>query len=55
MFAKVLITLLKTTLVLGVVVLLDDMLADSLPNALYSLLPAWVWLLPLKAPHETPA
>lgn len=39
-------TLLSTTLVIGSVVLLNDILYDKLPAVVMSFLPTWVWLLP---------
>lgn len=46
MILKLTLATLKTALVLGAVVLLDDMMADTLPKAVYGLLPVWCWLLP---------
>lgn len=51
MFAKAAIATLKSALVLGAVILLDDMLCDKLPPWLMSFLPTWVWLLPLNGDH----
>ncbi len=44
---------LKITLVLGSVVLLDDIMHDKIPPNLATLLPAWVWLLPTRGFMET--
>lgn len=46
MLLKLTLATLKTALVLGAVLLLDDILHDKLPPALAVFLPAWVWLLP---------
>lgn len=46
MVLSITLATLKTALVLGAVVLLDDMMADTLPKAVYGLLPVWCWLLP---------
>lgn len=43
---RITLALLKTALVLGAVVLLDDIIHDKLPLHLATFLPAWVWLLP---------
>lgn len=37
---------LKAAVVIGAVLLLDDVMSDALPKAIYSFLPAWCWLLP---------
>jgi hypothetical protein len=46
MILRLTLAILKTTLVLASVVLLDDIMHDKLPTNLASLMPAWVWLLP---------
>lgn len=48
MILKLTLATLKTALVLGAVVLLDDIIYDKLPLHLATFLPAWVWLLPTK-------
>lgn len=48
MILKITLATLQTALVLGAVVLLDDIIHDKLPPYLATFLPAWVWLLPTR-------
>lgn len=53
MLVRLTLTIVKATLFLGAVVLLDDIIHDKLPVPLATFLPAWVWLLPTRGFMET--